>query len=230
MMLFNDIFFIENLLLLSILYFILSTNILMILITSGISLIFLGVLSLINDMDIYIGFLWIIDLGVGLVFFIFILHFTPFLYQKAQIKLYSRFSLYSIIFFLFILIYFYLNPTYIENYHSKDIFKSWIFNISYLDYYLISNLNEISELQTLKDSYFLLNNYEFFIINFSLFFGLISSIIMLFIIHRIFLFLNFNEIIHFNILKHSYNSNFIRQQNYIKQQNTFAAAEVWQKK
>ena len=34
---------------------------------------FLGFLLLINDSDIFVGFLWVIDLGVGLIFFIFIM-------------------------------------------------------------------------------------------------------------------------------------------------------------
>ena len=56
-MLFNDLFMIENILILLVIYFILSTNILWLLFNSGLILIFGGILALINDMDIYIGFL-----------------------------------------------------------------------------------------------------------------------------------------------------------------------------
>ena len=82
-MVFNDTFVLEIIVLISIVSYITSTNLTMLLYTGGLYLIFIGLLSLINDADIYIGFLWVIDLGVGLVFFIFILHFTSFLFQKC---------------------------------------------------------------------------------------------------------------------------------------------------
>ena len=89
-MLFNDIFLLEILILLSILFYTCSTNLLILLYTGFLYLILIGILSLINDSDIYIGFLWVIDLGVGLVFFIFILHFTSFLFQKSYFNLSAR--------------------------------------------------------------------------------------------------------------------------------------------
>jgi len=52
--------------------------------SAGLYLILLGFYSMLNEADIYIGFLWVIDLGVGLIFFIFMLHFLPFLHQKTK--------------------------------------------------------------------------------------------------------------------------------------------------
>ena len=49
-----------------------------------------GGYSILNDSDIYIGFLWVIDLGVGLVFFIFTLHFSSFLQQKTTFDVSKR--------------------------------------------------------------------------------------------------------------------------------------------
>ena len=86
-MLFNDIFYLEIFLLLVSLYYILNTNLLILLYTGFLYLMLLGGFALINDADIYIGFLWVIDLGVGVIFFIFILHFTAFLFQKSQFNL-----------------------------------------------------------------------------------------------------------------------------------------------
>jgi len=228
-MLFNDLLILENFLLILTIFFILSTNILWLLFNSGFLLIFMGVLALINDMDIFIGFLWIIDLGVGLVFFIFILHFTPFLFQKSQIKLYYRYILFIFLIFITILIYIYFNPIISDNYQNKELLKNWIFKITYVDFYVILFLNEITELQTMKDAYFLLNNYEFFIVNFSLFFGLMTAILLIFLIHRIFNFLNYSEINYIESLNFLNNNFFIRNQNYIKQQNLFMATRVWTK-
>ena len=85
-MIFSDFFVIELLLILITTYFILSNNIMILLYNAGLYLIFIGLYSLLNDSDIYIGFLWVIDLGVGLVFFIFMLHFIPFLHQKSKLR------------------------------------------------------------------------------------------------------------------------------------------------
>ena len=94
-MVFNDTFILEFLILLCVICYVSSTNLMMLLYTAGLYLIFIGVFALVNDADIYIGFLWVIDLGVGLVFFIFILHFTSFLFQKSQFNLTARHFLFG---------------------------------------------------------------------------------------------------------------------------------------
>ena len=157
------------------------------------------------------------------------MHFTPFLFQKTQVKLYYRFFIFFIFFITLLLVYFYFNPIVIDNYQSKFLLKIWFFKVTYLDFYTLLFLNEITELQTLKDSYFLLNNYEFFIINFSLFFGLMTSILLIFFLHRVFNYLNFAEISYLGALKSLNNNFFIRNQNYIKQQNLFMGTRVWRK-
>ena len=68
----------------------------------------------------------------------------------------------------------------------------------------------------------LLISFEFFVVNFSLFFGLIASILMTFIIQRIFAFLNYSQIINMNLLDNADSGFFIRSQNFITQQNTTA--------
>ena len=71
----------------------------------------LGFLMLLDDGDIFIGFLWVIDLGVGLIFFIFILHFSNFLHQKSFFDLSSRYLFLFLFFFIFIFIFFYFIST-----------------------------------------------------------------------------------------------------------------------
>ena len=78
---------------------------------------------------------------------------------------------------------------------------------------------EISELNTLRELYFLLNSFEFFSINFSLFFGLIAAIIMYFLIQKIFNYLNYSQIKEAKTLDSVQSSFFIRSQNFISQQN-----------
>ncbi len=228
-MLFNDIFSLEVLILLSALFYTCSTNLLILLYTGFLYLMLTGTLSLINDADIYIGFLWVIDLGVGLVFFIFILHFTSFLFQKSYFNLSARhFFTLTIVTLITLLVYYFLsNPT--DNSFNGDLLKTWFFKITHMDYYLIYNSSEVTDLNTLRDAYFCLNGFEFFIVNFSLLFGLLASILICFLIQRIFNYLNYSQIINYRVL-HANSSGFtIRNQNFTTQQSMFSGVNQWSK-
>ena len=226
-MIFNDSLIIEILILLSLICYISSTNLMMLLYTAGLFLIFTGIFALINDADIYIGFLWVIDLGVGLVFFIFILHFTSFLFQKSQFNLTARHFLFTYAGLLFTLLFLYFNASFADTSINGDLSKTWAFKLSFIDYFSVLNTSEVTDLNTLRDTYFLLNSFEFFVVNFSLFFGLIASILMTFIIQRIFAFLNYSQIINMNLLDNADSGFFIRSQNFITQQNTTAGVRSW---
>ena len=226
-MVFNDSIVIELLILLSLICYISSTNLMMLLYTAGLFLIFTGIFALINDADIYIGFLWVIDLGVGLVFFIFILHFTSFLFQKSQFNLTARHFLFTYSGLLFTFLFLYFNASFADNATYGDLSKTWMFKLSYIDYFSVLNTTEVTDLNTLRDTYFLLNSFEFFVVNFSLFFGLIASILMTFIIQRIFAFLNYSQIINMGLLENADSGFFIRSQNFITQQNTTAGVRSW---
>lgn len=228
-MLFNDVFLLELLLLLTVSFYTLSSNLLMLLYTGGIYLLLLGGLAFINDADIFIGFLWVIDLGVGLVFFIFILHFTFFLFQKSQFNITARHFLFTLSLLLAVSIFFYFSSFKPDSSHYMDLTKTWFFKVSYIDYYQLFCSHEVTELNTLKESYFLINSFEFFLINFSLFFGLIASILLCFLIQRIFVFLNYSQIMNINILKYIDSNFFIRNQNFITQQSTSDATKTWTK-
>lgn len=190
----------------------------------------LGLYSLLNDSDIYIGFLWVIDLGVGLVFFIFMLHFVPFLHQKSNFNFTKKQLLVYNIVFIFIFLYLYFFSFNIDCSVNGDLNKTWFFHISYLDYYLIYFSNEITELNLLRETYFLINGFEFFLINFSLFFGLITAILLCFMIHRIFNFLNYSQIKNVKILNHLDSSFFIRNQNFVSQSNAPIVTRTWLRK
>lgn len=228
-MLFNDIFLLEILILISILFYTCNTNLLILLYTGFIYLMLVGTLALINDADIYIGFLWVIDLGVGLVFFIFILHFTSFLFQKSFFNLSARhfFTLSLTALSITILYYFISSPT--DNSFSGDLLKTWFFKISYMDYYLIYNSLEVTDLNTLRDTYFCLNGFEFFVVNFSLLFGLLAAILICFLIQRVFNFLNYSQIINYRLLHLNTSGFIIRNQNFTTQQSMFSTVNQWSK-
>ena len=228
-MIFHDILIINFLLILTLIFYISNTNIMMLLYTAGIYLILLGILLLVNDADIYTGFLWVIDLGVGLVFFIFILHFTSFLFQKSTLNLSFRhfIFIYLVLFSLAGAAYFYSLP--VDSSMYGDLEKTWQFKLSYLDYYNILNSNEVTDLNTLRETYFVLNTFEFYIVNFSLFYGLVASIILCFLVQRVFNFLNYSQIINVEVLKKTQGGFFIRNQNFMTQQNTSATVRAWVK-
>ena len=123
----NEIFLLQILSTITLIFFINTINILTLWYLAGIYLISLGSLMLLDDADIFIGFLWVIDLGVGLIFFIFILHFSNFLHQKSIIDLSNKyFSIFIFfIFFIFVFFIFIIFPTDINlNYQLK---KTWFF-------------------------------------------------------------------------------------------------------
>lgn len=123
----NEIFILQILSITALIFFINTINIITLWYLAGIYLVSLGFLLLLDDGDIFVGFLWVIDLGVGLIFFIFILHFSNFLHQKSFIDLNNRYLFIFIffLFFIFIFFYFIANPTDINlNYQLK---KTWFF-------------------------------------------------------------------------------------------------------
>ena len=179
-MLFNDLLVLEVILISLVFFYITTINLTTLLYVSGIYLMVIGILCLINDCDIYIGFLWVIDLGVGLIFFIFILHFTSFLFQKPHFTISIRYFFIFYVFLFFYLCVFYFFSFSALSHNNYAALKTWYFKIQHVDYYFVYNSKEVSELNTLKDSYFLLNSFEFFVINFSILFGLLGSIFLCF--------------------------------------------------
>jgi hypothetical protein len=219
---FSEYLFLEFLLIIIVKYFIVSSNILILLYTAGLYLLVVGLYALLGDADIYIGFLWVIDLGVGLVFFIFMLHFTPFLHQKSKFNFKVRNFILHNIFLLNIVLYFYFFSLNIDNKFNLDLSKMWFFNVLTINYYFIFFVNEITELNLLRETYFLVCSFIFFIINFSLFYGFVTAILLCFLIHRVFNFLNFSQMKYIKAVLFLNSSFFIRLQDPLLQSNTAA--------
>jgi hypothetical protein len=219
----------EILIISSLVFYTTNTNLLVLLYTSGMYLIFLGILLFLDDADIYVGFLWVIDLGVGLVFFIFILHFTSFLYQKSNFNLSLRYFFFILNFYILVVVFLYYVPLGADSTYYKDLSGTWVFRLTFVDYYVLYNTCEVTGLNLLRDSYFILNSFEFFTVNFSLLFGLLASILMCFMIHRVFNILNFSQISNMDVLRSLDSGFFIKSQNFITQQNTPGILKVWAK-
>ena len=226
----NEIFLLQILSVAVLLFFINTVNILTLWYLAGIYLIVLGFLMFFDDGDIFVGFLWVIDLGVGLIFFIFILHFSNFLHQKSFFDLSSRFLslLPLLLVFSFIFFFFFAAPADINlNYQLK---KTWFFFVSWYNYYALYYSYSITDLNLLREVYFYNNSFGFFLVNFMLFYGIFGAINICFLIRRVFVFLNLSQLIDVSVLDDANTLFFIRNQNFIRQQNTSAGARVWLKK
>nr|APW82409.1 nad6 [Laurentiella strenua] len=88
----------------------------------------------------------------------------------------------------------------------------------------------MTDLNLLREIYFYNNSFEFFLINFIVFYGIFGSITLCFIIKKVFNFLNISQLKNINILNVINTTFFIRNQNFIKQQNTSTGTRVWLKK
>jgi hypothetical protein len=82
---------------------------------------------LLDDGDILVGFLWVIDLGVGLIFFIFILHYTTFLHQKATLNKAAREVLFLSLAGLFFLMFFYFFGHPVDPNALATHDRTWVF-------------------------------------------------------------------------------------------------------
>ena len=227
---FNELIVLQILLLVTLIYFTTTFNIITIWYLAGLYLVLIGWWLLLDDADIFVGFLWVIDLGVGLIFFIFILHYSTFLHQKPSFNKTNHTLLYlplAIIGFLAVI--FSLAPTFLTN-SISTFYKIWFFLISWYDYYDFFFSATVTDLNLLHEIYFSHNSFEFFLINFFLFYGIISSILASFLIKRIFNFLNYTEFMNTNFLTKTNSTYFVRSQDYLKQQKMSAASRLWAKK
>ena len=226
----NEILILQSLLFLNLFFFINALNILTLWYLAGLFLINLGLLLLNDDGDIFIGFLWVIDLGVGLIFFIFILHFLTFLYQKSSVHNNNRLLFFYYFFIIFLLFFYYFLAFTSEFYDDLQIKNLWFFSVSSYDYFNFLNFFSTTDLNLLREIYFYNNSFAFFVVNIMLFYGIFLTINLTFMLKRIFLFLNFGQIINTKLLLETNSYFFIRNQNFLKQQNTSAGARVWVKK
>jgi len=136
-MILSEHLILEILATMTVFFLITSSNMMMLLYTAGLYLTLIGLYSILNDADIYIGFLWVIDLGVGLVFFIFMIHFTSFLQHKSLFNTSVRLFIFSVSIVLGFLVYFYFFTNYADNLINRDLAKVWVFHLTYLDYYYL---------------------------------------------------------------------------------------------
>jgi hypothetical protein len=225
----NEVIILQFLISLTLFFFNFSINIITTWYLAGIYLFSLGFFLLLDDCDIFIGFLWVVDLGVGLIFFIFILHFSNFLLFKVLLDINAKllFIVTLIFFFILIFLYVFALPTDIN--FNYTLMKTWFFTITHYDYYPLYNNLGLIDLNVAREVYFYSNSFEFFIINFVVFLGIIAAILTAFFIKRILLFSNIGLFLNTDFYSTINSVFFIRNQNFMKQKTTSAGTRVWYK-
>lgn len=226
---FNEVLIFQILSLVVLSFFISTYNILTLWYLAGIYLVLLGLLLLADGADIFIGFLWVIDLGVGLVFFIFILHYSTFLFLKSSLEKNSRKLLIICFSFIFLFQFYIFFSSPVDTNYTNGLNKSWFFLVSWYDYYTYYFAHTVTDLNLLREIFFYNNSFEFFIINLMLLYGILSAILMSFLIKRIFSFLNYSQLKNYPMFTKINSSFFIRNQDFIKQQQTSTGTRVWVK-
>lgn len=86
----------------------------------------------------------------------------------------------------------------------------------------------LTELQLLRDLYFGVSSFEFYLINLLLLYGILAIIVGLFLMHYFFYHDTFTQMADWR-RTNSATALFIRTQNFIKQQMTMAGVRVWTK-
>jgi len=195
---------------------------------AGIYLMQIGFLLLANDGDILVGFLWLIDLGVGLIFLTFIVYLFAFLSQRASAETPIRFYSLSLYFVIFGVIYF-STLVFPGASMTNGSISSWFFFVSWYDYYDFFNLDNATDLLILRDLYFHTNSLEFYLISFLGLYGIVVCVLLSMVIKRSIHYFSKNLYDSLEFTKRPYTSSFIRNQNFLKQRNTTAGSRVWYK-
>lgn len=224
---FNEFVIIEMTLVLSIVYFVNTNNLVTAWYLAGIYLFVLGLLLLLQDGDIFVGFLWVIDLGVGLIFLLFILHFSIFLKHKTGGMISNRLLSWKMLGCVIMGIYFYYEafPT-SESSQSPSAFLL----ISWFDYYDIFIATTVTDLNLMREVYFFNNSLEFVLINFMLLYGIVTAVLLTFLVQKTFNFLSNTAVTNIPLETSMGAGFFIRTQNFIVQQQMSTGTRVWIKK
>lgn len=225
----SDLFLLQTLTFMTLFFFINTFNIISLWYLAGLYLVFTGLWLFLDDGDIFIGFLWVIDLGVGLVFFIFILHYSNFIHQKVTLDKSAREFFFWLLGLLFLMSFFFFLAQPVDSYYAQGFQKTWFFLITWYDYYEVFWTQGVTDLNLLRELYFFNNSFEFFLINFVLFYGILGAILLTFLIKRAFMLLNLTQLTQYATLTHVNATYFIRNQNFLKQHLTSSGTRVWLK-
>lgn len=197
--------------------------------TAGLFLITLSIYFLSFCGDIFIGFLLIAEFAVALVLYIFMIQMTFFSNQKNYWAFsFKHVLVFFVLFLIFFLVYVFLsspNKLYLLN--SSE--NSWLFLVSWYDFYELYNSYYLTDLLGIRELYFSETSSSFIVLNFVVLFYVLSCIFLSFSHLKFFTLMSTPWLLDFNTLKLTKTSQIIRTQNYIKQQEASTGTRVLEK-
>lgn len=168
-------------------------------------LFFAGFLFLRVENSILVGFLWILDLGLVIVFLLFMLNLTTLFYLKYSLGGFFSYLVFSTGSLLFLL----------------DLPSPSFQTATWVNYFLIFNNATVSELALLREVYFFINASEFLLINVYIFFMLVFLVLVFFTRNR-------TSSVNVDRLRLSIPStSILKDQDFLKQQFTSSTLTSW---
>jgi len=216
----NDFLLLQLTLFISLIFFLLITENFFLLINSIIFLLLISTFLWTADLDIYVNFLLILDLGVFFVLIAFLINLSH-LFQSNQSFNKQQMPLilgYALVHFLLM-----VSGT-VESTTSTTLL-SLPCTLSLYDWYAVFSFSYFSDLQLLSDLYYSLFSFEFLLMNFYLYLAIFITYLLFFLIKL----LSYNCSTGFTN-KTTNKTIFIRYQSLQKQINQTATVRVWSKK
>ena len=220
----NETFFLQIILIATLLFLSSSSSPLSAWIVSGIFLFSIGLLGLNANLNVLVGFLWVVDLGVGLIFLLFLSHLSNFLETTVvdSSSQMNRTVFWSATLIIFIVSFLFHNAA------SGMIEVTPLISASnsYIHFYTLFTNYEISQLNLLREAFFYSNVWGFYLLNFLVLASLVGMIIFQSHMHSFFKKKQIHLLTQSQATHHPL---FLREQNFIKQQQTSSSLRIWAK-
>lgn len=206
----NDFFILQFLIIFVLLLCLFFVDSFFFIINSIIYLILISNLLWLTDLDIYVNFLIIIDLGVFFILIAFLINLSHlFQYTLVFNKQLKVWVISAVIITTFI-----INVPVV----SSDFFN---FLITFYNWFGIFNFIYFTDLQLMSDVYYVYTAFEFILMNFYIYFVVVILYTLIFVL-KILSYGSFNT--------KTIKTIFMRYQNFQKQVNQTATVRVWSKK
>ena len=201
-----------------------SKNIYYILLYIFIEIFFLGIFLAFIQLELFTGFLWVVECTIIFIFLIF-LFYTNF---KGYINNFNT-NFFFFNKYLYIITFFFINILYIYNLENY-IFEEFYIFLFWDDFYESYHNTNANDFTLLLISYFLTNSFQFILIGILLLLGSVVCVNL----HKV----NKNKRIasydnfftFFNFFKDSVNFSFIRKQNLNNQNISTPSTKIFKKK
>ena len=176
----------------------------------------------ISSYDIFIFFLWIVELTLSLIFLFLMFYIFNYIIQfNKNIYIYNIFfsSFFIINFFFF----------FKTGLSFLNFFEIWGFFTSWYNYYDIYHFSKNIELFQIYEIYFHYNSFEFLVLNYIIFIAILVCIFFFSFLKKFKTMTTFNNFF-FNITKYKLKSTFyFRYQKYWKQSYKLPVVKIWTK-